>query len=223
MTHSTCEPKPERPWLRISCIGFAAFALTSCRSGKESTEEKPRFVRTLSVAGGGAQGERTFSGIAEAGTVSNLSFKVAGLVKERPVEVGQAVKKGELIALLDDTDYRLKLKQAQASYTRARAQERSMEVSYQRMRKLYENRSISAQELDTSRATAETSKAQAAAEAQAVNMAQTQLSYTRLTAPADGEIASTRVDINENVDAGQVVAVLNSGELPKVSFDVPRA
>ena len=212
------------PRHRSCLLASAALLLLggSCKKG-ESPPQLPRYVRTITLATGDAQGERRFSGITEAGTVSNLSFKVPGLVKERPVDIGAKVNKGDLIARLDDTDYRLKLKQAQADLARARAQARNAEMNYQRMRRLYENRSVSLQDLDSARAEAETTKAQESAQSQAVSLARTQLEDCELKAPADGEIAQLPVDINENVDTGRTVAVLNSGDLPKVKFDVPES
>ena len=207
--------------LCVCCLAVA-MAFGGCKD-KQPPQEAPRYVRTITLAAGSVQGERKFSGITQADMVANLSFKVPGLVTARPVEVGQKVKTGELVAVLEKTDYQLKLKQAQAALARAHARARAAEVSYQRMRRLYENRSISPQELDDARGKAETTKAQQSAEAQAVSLARTQLSYCELKAPADGEIAATEVDINENVDAGRTIAVLNSGDLPKVSFDVPES
>ncbi|MGA2060455.1 MAG: biotin/lipoyl-binding protein, partial [Thermoguttaceae bacterium] len=50
----------------------------------------------------------TSSGISVSGnieaTIADVSFKIAGRVVERPVDEGYMVKKGDLVALLDDSD-----------------------------------------------------------------------------------------------------------------------
>ena len=57
---------------------------------------------------------RKFAGVTQAGMESKLSFKVGGTMERLAVKVGQKVGKGQLLAQLDEKDFRLQLQQAQA-------------------------------------------------------------------------------------------------------------
>ncbi|MCA9665536.1 MAG: efflux RND transporter periplasmic adaptor subunit [Myxococcales bacterium] len=204
-------------------IAAAALVGSGCRKKAKKLPKVIRPVRVHQVSFGGAASGSTFVGKTKASTESKLSFKVNGQVAKILVKVGDKVKKGQLIATLDDKDYRLQLRQAQAAYAQARAGARNAKRAYDRARKLYENRSVSIQDLDNARAAADSAKAQAAAQAQAVSLAASRVNYTKLKAPLAGEIALKSVNVNENVKAGQPVVALNAGAVPEVSFSVPES
>jgi multidrug efflux system membrane fusion protein len=209
------------PIMTVLAIGL--IACVGC--GKQKAASKPplRPVRTSRLALSKPSAQRTFSGRAQATATANLSFKVNGQLSVLKVKVGDTVKKGQLIAVVDDRDYRLQLRKAQAAYAQARAQQRNARASYQRTRKLYENRSVSVQDLDTARAAADSARASLAAQGQAVAVAKRQLGYCKLRAPATGQIASVPVNLNENIKAGQPIATLNSGRRAEVNFTVPES
>lgn len=191
--------------------------------GKEEVQVEPalRPVRTVTVGSTTAGRQRTFSGTAHAGMESKLSFKVAGNVKRIAVKVGDRVKPGALIGELDAKDYSLQVEQAKASLAQAQAQLRNAQAAFKRTRELYANRSASKSEFDAARAGAESAEAAVNASKKQVQLLRQQLGYTRLTAPVAGSIADVKVENNENVAAGQVVAVLTSGKDIEVRVSVP--
>ncbi|HWS15701.1 MAG TPA: HlyD family efflux transporter periplasmic adaptor subunit, partial [Candidatus Methylomirabilis sp.] len=69
-----------------------------------------RFPRTVTVTGTLAADEEVIAG-----------FKVAGRVSELPVDLGSPVRKGQVLARLDPTDFRLRVEQAEASLRQVRA------------------------------------------------------------------------------------------------------
>lgn len=184
-------------------------------------EEVLRPVRYMEVFESGATRVRSFSGIAEAGVESNLSFKVGGTLESVAVEVGSRVRRGSLIARLDQRDYELAVQEAEAGLRQARSEAQAAANEYERVKRLWENENASKSQLDQARAAAESSEAAVSTVEKRLEQAQLQLSYTRLTAPRDGQIASVPVEVNENVKAGQLVAVLTAGTRPKVTVTVP--
>lgn len=202
-----------------------ALAVQGLGCSKDATRpaESIRPVRVHRVRAASGVPARTFSGRAEAGTEVKLSFKVAGALEQLRVKVGDRVKQGRLIAKLDEKDFRLQVGEAQASLGQALAQSRNSQAGYERVRQLYENRSTSLKDLDAARATADSARANVAAARQRVSMARSQLGYCGLHAPQEGEIASVPVEANENIKAGQTIAVLNSGAHPEVSIAVPES
>ena len=195
--------------------------LAACRGETEESAPTIRPVRYQEVIASGARRERKFSGTAQAGQESQLSFRVGGTVQSVAVAVGQDVRQGDLIARLDPTDYRLELQEAEASLAQAVAAERKAEADYERVRGLYENENAAKSELDAARAQAESTRAQVEAGRQRLERTRRQLGYTRLTAPVAGAIAAVRVEENENVQAGQTVALLTSGTYPEVEVAMP--
>ncbi len=198
----------------------AVVALPVACGGDEPATEVLRPVRYTQVSTGGPR-ERTFSGAAHARVESRLSFRVAGAIQQLPVDVGDAVRVGQLIAELDPEDYRLQRQEAEAAVDRARAEARNAEANLERIRLLYENGNASGNDMDAARSASETAAAQVLAAVNRHDAARLQLSYTRLGAPAAGRISSVDVEVNENVRGGQIVAVLTSASELEVEVAVP--
>lgn len=209
--------------LRSGCLYllfFISILFLSC--GKEEVQEEIiRPVRYIQAFSTGGSRIRSFSGVAQAGLESNLSFKVPGTIKRIAVKVGDKVKRGELIAQLDPSDYELQVQQADASLANAQAQARNAKANYDRIRTLYENNSASRSELDGARAASESAEAGVRAVEKQLELARLQLSYTTIRAPTAGAIAQVNAEINENIQIGQTVVILTSGSQIEVQVSIP--
>lgn len=195
--------------------------LAGCES--ETPEEAPplRPVRYQEVALLSESETRIFSGTTRAALETDLSFKVSGTLAERPVNVGDAVAAGQLIAQLDRQDYDVRTQEARAGLASAQAEQRNAAASYERTRGLYENRNASLSDLDASRAQAESAAARVRAAQQQLAAALLQASYTRLTSPQDCNVADVYARVNENVAAGQPVVRLNCGDCVEIVVTLP--
>jgi RND family efflux transporter MFP subunit len=203
-------------------MGLVALLLVGC--AEEAVVEKAiRPVRSQVVAASGASRVRSFAGVAKAGLESQLSFRVGGTVERVPARVGATVKRGQILAQLDPTDYELKVQEAVAGLAQAKAAERNAEADYDRVRGLYENNNASLRELDGARATAESSEAQVEAAEKRLEQARQQLSYSTLRAPVDGQVAAVDVEVNENVSSGQKLFLLTAGSDIEVEVALPGA
>jgi len=180
-----------------------------------------RPVRTQQVFSTGVEKVRSFSGTARAGQESRLSFKVAGTVELLDVKVGDRVRAGQLLARLDPQDYRLRVEDAEASLARIRAEVRNAEANYARIRDLYENSNASLNDLDATRAGFESATAALESGEKKLEQARLQLSYARLEAPTAGAISQVPVEVNENVQPGQTVAMLKAEARPEVEIGMP--
>jgi RND family efflux transporter MFP subunit len=191
-----------------------------CEQAPLEEPEVVRPVRYMQVVAQGASEARTYSGAARAELETDLSFRVGGTLIQRPVDVGDEVNQGDLVAALDSTDFQVRLDEARAGLARAEAEQRNAEANYDRTRDLYESQNASRTQLDSARALAESAEAQYRAAAQQVEAARLQLSYSRLTAPQACTVAETFVEINQNVSPGQPVAQLNCGGCAEVVVSV---
>ncbi|MBT8077028.1 MAG: efflux RND transporter periplasmic adaptor subunit [Gammaproteobacteria bacterium] len=198
-------------------------AISGCSESSLPDEPRLRPVRYLTVTDDSIVRDRSLSGTLKSSLESRLSFKVAGTARSVPVQIGQRLQKGDLIAQLDAAEYALQVEQAQASLVQAEANERNAASTYERTKGLYANDNASRNDLDAARANAESAEAQVRAATKALEIARLNESYTRLYAETDCSIASIDVEVNENVAAGQQIAVVSCGDDFEVTLDVPES
>lgn len=200
------------------------FFLSGCESDNNTQQEeilRPVRYTTAKLYDGSI--ERVFSGVAKAQLESTLSFKVAGTLQKRPVNVGDELSAGQLVAALDPTDFNINVHETQANLSNTRAELRRTRANYERTKSLYENDSVSKSELDAARAAAESARAQVDSAQQRLQSAKLQLSYTKLYSPGLCAVAETYMKINENVNAGTSIMRVNCGECLEVKVSVAEA
>jgi RND family efflux transporter MFP subunit len=164
-----------------------------------------------------------FSGVVKAEYETNLSFKVGGTLNLVNVRFGEKVKKGQLIASIDPTDYKIMEDQAVAQKSGAESQLINARSHFERMEKLYENNSVSLSEYEQAKAGLSSAESQYDAAEKQLEAAISQVSYTKLYAPLDGVISSLMVEANETVSAGKSIAVISSEGSPQVEVEVPES
>ncbi len=211
-------------------------ALTAC-GGEDEEQRVLRPVRYGKISQTGIGDPHTFSGTSRSSKEANLSFRVAGVVQNIQVKVGDEVQAGTLVAQLDATDYRVQLQQALADLKHAqtqinssKAQLVSSQSNYQRVEKLYENNSLPLSDFEQAKTNYEAAQsqyeaalAQVAAAQQRVESAQNQVSYAQLTAPFFGVVTEKMVEENEIVNSGTPVLTLNTEGQPEVEVGIPEA
>lgn len=149
-----------------------------------------------------------------------LSFRVAGQVEQRSVELGQSVKKGQVLATLDQADLKLSVEQAKANLASAQSNMENTARESQRLAKLYRDKLISLQQLQRAE-TYETESRQAMIAAQAaLKLARNQLNYSVLKSPVTGTISQVSVEAGQMVPAGQPVFQVVS-ELAEAEVSLP--
>lgn len=208
---------------RLAIVLSLAITLYACGGPSETVEERLRPVRYVVVDDSSVFRDRSFTGTAKSRTESRLSFKVAGTIVSRPVQIGQRLQRGDLIAELDDDSYVLQSQQAQAALIESEANDRRASANYERTKGLYANDNASLNDLEAARAESESAKAVVASATKALEIARLNVSYTRLLSDGDCSIASLDVEVNENVASGQQVASVSCGDDYEVTLDLPES
>ncbi len=190
---------------RIWIIAMAG-ALCSC-SGDNTGKEYTRSVYVTSPETTDSSLEQSFSGIVEETHGISLGFKTAGQLSRIHAKEGDYVKKGQLLAELDDADYRLGVEALQIQYDQL-----TDEVA--RASRLYEKKSMSANDFE---------KASAGLRQLGVQLQvnKNKLAYTKLYAPADGYVSAVNFSPAEMVDAGTAVFNLLDVSRMEVVADIP--
>lgn len=183
--------------------------------------EPLRAVRTVQVRYDNAGEKNRYVGTVRARHEVDQAFRVGGKVVKRSVEVGQAVRQGDVIAVLDDNDYRLAEEAARQQLVAATAQASQAESDRKRLAALKVDGSVSVSDEERADSHARTTKAAADAKAKELELARNRLAYTTLRASQGGVVTAVKFEAGQVVAEGQpVVSISNEGE-PEVVVDVP--
>ena len=104
-------------------VVLATLLLTGCSGDDEPRAAAPRPVRTVQVEMSQSMDPIVLSGRVEARNEAALAFRIAGRMVERPVNVGDVVAPGQVVARLDPQNELNALSSAPVSYTHLRAHE----------------------------------------------------------------------------------------------------
>ena len=195
-------------------------------SCKDKQEEKPAPIRPVlyeEVGYLGGDNIRTFSGTARTERIINLSFRSSGIITNFNINIGQEVKKGELLSRLDNVQARLSYESAVSAQNSAESQMNTAKLSLERTRVLYEKGSVSLSEYESAKNSYKTAQASFESAQRKVGIEQEQIRYGFLYAPEDGIIAAVNAEIEENVSAGQNIAILNAGTEMEISLGLPES
>jgi len=139
-------------------------------------------------------------GVVHPDSKSVISSKIVALVTELPVRAGQHVKKGDLLARLDDRDLKTRLSQTEQALRRAEATLAIAQSDYNRDKALVEKKVIPPVEFDHTRLRRDTAEADVARLKDAVKEAHILLGYAVIDSPYDGVI------IDKNAEVGDLAA-----------------
>ncbi|AUU90597.1 MULTISPECIES: efflux RND transporter periplasmic adaptor subunit [Enterobacteriaceae] len=165
----------------------------------------------------------SFNGRIEAVESVQLRPRVSGYIDKVNYTDGQEVKKGEVLFTIDDRTYRAALEQAQATLARAKTQASLAQSEASRTDKLINTNLVSREEWEQRRSAAAQAQADIRAAQAAVDAAQLNLDFTKVTAPIDGRASRALITSGNLVTAGDSASVLTtlvSQKTVYVYFDV---
>jgi macrolide-specific efflux system membrane fusion protein len=136
------------------------------------------------------------------GAEVKVGARTPGKVVELPINVGDEVAPGQVIAKIEQNDLIAKVRLQEAILSEAKAEEMRSSKDYARDRQLHSSVSISAQKLDQTEASYEIAKARKLKAEAELDYARAQLSYATITAPIKGTVASVNTIQGETVTTG---------------------
>ncbi|GLT19355.1 hemolysin secretion protein D [Vibrio zhanjiangensis] len=192
-------------------IGLSVLALAMVLSGCGKEQEYVDFglpkVKTVQVTGDVEQDGLYFPAVANAAERAPLSFRVSGEVSRRNVKEGDRVRKGDVLAELDPTDYQLDVDNASAKFS-------VLDSQYRRSKPLVDKGLLAKSQFDEIAANRQIALSE-------LELAKLRLSFTKLRAPVDGIISRVNVDQYENVQVGQQVVNIHSTDSVEVLIQLP--
>jgi RND family efflux transporter MFP subunit len=186
----------------------AMLAVAGCEKNVEAPEVI-RPVRVIRIATADDLSGRAMPGRARATEETNLSFDVPGTVLERLVNVGDEVESGQLLARLDQRDYRNQAAAATAARNRARA-------NFERIQIAVKSGAVAKQDLDDARAQLDVRQAE-------MNIAEKAIQDSEIHAPRAGTISATYVEQYTAVQAKEAVLRLLDTSAIEMVIQIPES
>jgi RND family efflux transporter MFP subunit len=204
--------------LALATISIAAI-LSGC--SHQPPPEPLRAVRTVEIRYDRTPETDRYFGSVQSRYEVDQAFRVGGKVVSRKVDVGQKVRQGEVLAVLDDADYKLAVEAAQQQLAAAEAQARQAESDRKRLNALKTDGSVSPSDDEKAQSNAQTTRATAEADARKLELARNRLEYTMLRASQDGVITSVKFEAGQVVAEGQPIVSIAKEAEPEVVVNVP--
>jgi len=206
---------------RPAALLAASIAAILSGCSHEAPPERLRAVRTVQVRYDKTQEKDRYFGSVQARYEVDQAFRVGGKVVVRKVDVGQKVRQGDVIAVLDATDYKLAVQAAQQQVVAAEAQARQAQSDHQRLDALKSDGSVSPSDDEKAQSNAQTTRATAEADARKLELALNRLEYTTLRASQDGVVTGMKFEVGQVVAEGQPIVSIAKDVEPEIVVNVP--
>lgn len=191
----------------LSFLSLGLFIVSCNNAEAPKTAVAPVKVEVRQVAAETLQNELVYSGSIEAENTAMIGFAVPGTVNKIYVQEGEPVKQGQLLASIDDTEYRNALAIADAGLEQA-------EDMYKRLNGLYEKGSLPAKDyidIKTKLAQAKANK----------TISQKRITDSRLYAPISGIISSRKIETGSTAAPGVPAFSIVKTDQVYAKFSVP--
>ncbi len=185
-------------------LGLCLISLVSCDSKRtEALGPDPLVVTVEAAPASGSV--RHWAGTVRAGQGTSLAFECSGRLVSMACEIGDAVKKGEVVAEIDPQPFELERLRAAAEVVAALP---ALDEATRRMEtetRLRDSESTSRAKLEAAITAQAAALARLEAARAALSLAERAIRTCRLVAPADGRIAARHVSVGKIITAGEAV------------------
>lgn len=204
--------------LRIAGVVVACVLVAGC--GKKAEQPEPiRPVLSMVVA------PLEATSLAVVGTVepqfrTDYGFRMLGRLIARPVNVGDTVEKGQLLAAVDPFAAELAVRSALAELSTAQGQFANASNTANRQRTLIESGATTKATLDSAEQSSAAAQAAVTRAQSNLTKAREQLSYTKLEAEYAGVVTAVGVQVGQIVNPGQTVVTVARPDIREAVIDV---
>ncbi len=207
-------PPAMRALLVLSLVGLSACS-------KEPMPPTP--VRSVKVetAERGSRTSAEFVGTVRRSSRAQLSFEQAGRIKAIHVDIGDAIRKGQVLAVLDALPAQQQFARASAQLSAARAALAERQLQFNQQEAMFKDGAVAQVTLTQARAALEASKAELNSAQADVALAQRAVDYSVIRAPFDGQVIARHSEPSVDVTAGQAILNVQGNGQTEVAADVP--
>jgi RND family efflux transporter MFP subunit len=146
----------------------------------------------------------TYTGHLQAPEMVNVVARVSGLIMDMPFREGAMVKKGDVLAVIDERPFKAELDSKEAELQKAQAALKIANVTFNRLSHLKQNTAgaVSQQDVDNAEAIVSQNRAAVGAAKAAVDSARLDLEWCRVLSPIDGRVSNKLVTVGNLVNGG---------------------
>jgi RND family efflux transporter MFP subunit len=193
----------------------ATIGLTGCndkteQTGKAETAAKTVKADVFTVTLGSVPLTAVVPGSVVPDQKAQIASRLMGYIKNLDVEVGQAVKHGDLLFSIDSGDIKSQISQANAAYQQALAALKDARLDYNRFTKLYKEDSVSKQQYDKIRLQFSVAQENLVAAKSGLDQAKAQLNYANVKAPFDGVIVQKMAVAGSLAAPGNPIVIMEN-------------
>jgi RND family efflux transporter MFP subunit len=206
--------------LAAMLVAAVPMLLSGCSKPAEKTEDI-RPVRTMVLSASSADVNAEFSGEVRPRFESRLAFRVGGKITARKVDVGAAVKRGDVLMQLDPQDLRLSQAQALANL---RASETTRDLARSELKRYQELRSknfVSQAVIDSKVSAYKASQAAVDAAQAGYRGQSNQAGYATLVADVEGVVTAVDAEVGQVVAAGVPVVRVARLDQKEIVIGIP--
>jgi len=212
------KPGPFWIWLVLFAVGVV---LASCKPDTKVAAPEVRPVRTVTATRGEAGETVVLTGHIQAEDEPALAFRIGGRMIDRPVNVGDRVESGQVLAKLDPENELNALRSSESALTAAQGQLTYARGDFERQRQLLVNGHTPRSRFDQSQKALQNAQSQVDNTEAQLQIARDRVSWTTLTADATGTVTARGAEPGEVVQAGQMIVRLARQGGRDAVFDVP--
>ncbi|WP_444944077.1 efflux RND transporter periplasmic adaptor subunit [Microbulbifer sp. ZKSA006] len=208
-----------------------AVLLVSGACDRQPPEKMPTPVKVFIAHSQTAAASFLYSAVVNPYTQVDVAFRTEGYVRAIPTRAalgqtrllqgGDYVKRHEVLAKIDDEQYRDRVAEAAANVSKAEAERRKADLDYQRASALFSSASITAPEYDSAREEYEIARAAVVGTKAHLDRAEEELRDTVLRSPLSGIILQRNIEVGSLVHGQTVGYVVADITRVKVVFSVP--
>ncbi|WP_291862765.1 efflux RND transporter periplasmic adaptor subunit [Marinilabilia sp.] len=192
--------------LPVTLIGLILL-IAGCSGNPQEHKKELRYVKVAKVTNPSSLGEKSFNATIEENHQSSVAFRVGGQVEKIFYSEGDYVKEGQVLARLDQRDFKTSLLAADAQYKQAKSE-------FERYSQLFEQGKFPRNSLDKLEAGYLAAKSN-------WESANNGLVDTELKAPFSGYIYQKLIENHEPVAPGEPALIIIDTNTLEVNFSVP--
>lgn len=189
---------------KIAALAAVPLVIAACdASGQPDPAPPPPQVDVAQVLVEPVTIRETFTGRLEAPETIQLRPRVSGYIQEVTFQEGEMVEAGDVLFTIDPRPYEARVRSARADVADARSRARLAAQEAERARRLMEGRAVSTEEYDQRQAARVGTEARLNMAEAALDTAELDLEYTRVTAPVSGRAGRALVTRGNLANADQ--------------------
>lgn len=205
-------------------LAAASAMAAACGTDKQETQQAAADsvpVQTMQVGMQQADSRFSFPARVQAEESAQLSTRLMGQIEQLNVDAGDRVRKGQVLAVIRSTDLQANLERVKAQQRQAEAAMRNAQKDYERMGRLFAQKSATQKQLDDITTHYEAMKANVEALKQAEREVNVNLGYASIRAPFDGVVTAKMAQSGDMANPGMPLLTLSSAGRYKVVAQVP--